>query len=86
MGQGWYGFNVSPEDVAGYLERLDGLLTENGRLRSEIGVVIGPYGHKLNPERARQYEDAGVDQLVGLIVGRDLDELERWLDRLAEYI
>ena len=54
--------------------------------RSEIEVVIGPYGHKLNPERARQYQDAGVDQLVGLIVGRDLDELERWLDRLAEYI
>ena len=86
MGQGWYGFNVSPEDVAGYLERLDGFLTENGRSRSEIEVVIGPYGHKLNPERARQYQDAGVDQLVGLIVGRDLDELERWLDRLAEYI
>ena len=86
MGQGWYGFNVAPEDVAGYLERLDGLLAENGRSRSEIEVVIGPYGHKLNPERARQYQDAGVDQLVGLIVGRDLDELERWLDRLAEYI
>jgi hypothetical protein len=28
-----------------------------------------------------------VDELVAMIVGRDLDELERWLDRLAgEYV
>lgn len=86
IGQGWYGFNVAPEDVAGYLGQLDVLLSGNDRSRSDIEVVIGPYGHKLSPDRARQYEDAGVDQLVALIVGRDLDELERWLDRLADYI
>ena len=86
IGQGWYGFNVSTEDVGRYLERLDGFLAGNGRRRSDVDIVIGPYLNKLNTDRVKQYEDAGVDQLVGLIVGRNLDELERWLDRLAEYI
>tara|TARA_B100001123_G_scaffold414296_1_gene513574 strand:+ start:695 stop:1552 length:858 start_codon:yes stop_codon:yes gene_type:complete len=86
IGQGWYGFNVSTEDVGRYLERLDGFLADSGRRRSDVDIVIGPYANKLNTDRAKQYEDAGVDQLVALIVGRNLDELERWLDRLAEYI
>ena len=84
IGDGWYGFNVAPEDVSGYLSKLDRFLDVVGRTRSDIRTVIGPYGHKLNKD---QYQDVGVDELVAMIVGRDLDELERWLDRLAvEYV
>ena len=87
IGDGWYGFNVAPEDVSGYLSKLDRFLDVVGRTRSDIRTVIGPYGHKLNKDRAAQYQDVGVDELVAMIVGRDLDELERWLDRLAvEYV
>ena len=86
IGQGWYGFNLAAEDIGNYIDRLEGFLANNGRQRTDVEIVIGPYSNKLNADRARQYEDAGVDQLVALIVGRNLDELERWLDRLAEYI
>ena len=83
IGAGWYGFNVAAEDVSGYQLRLDGFLEASGRTRSDIRIVICPYAHKLNKDRAAQYQDAGVDELVAMIVSRDLDELERWLDRLA---
>ena len=84
MGDGWYGFNATAAETRCHLSRLDGFLEKRGRTRADIEVVICPYGHKLNKDRAAEYEDAGIDELVAMIVGRDLDELERWLDRLAE--
>ena len=84
MGDGWYGFNVSVEETEVCLARLDGFLNEYDRNRSDVTIAIGPYGHKLNTDRAKRYEAVGVDELVAMIVGRDLDELERWLDRIAE--
>lgn len=84
IGQGWYGFNTSVAETQDCLVRLDEMLATRGRTRDELDIVIGPYRHKLNKDSAREYEDAGVDTLVVMIVGRDLDELERWLDRFAE--
>ncbi len=84
IGQGWYGFNTSVEETIDCLAQLDELLAARDRKRKELDIVIGPYRHKLNKDTATQYEDAGVDTLVVMIVGRDIDELERWLDRFAE--
>ena len=83
LGQGWYGFNTSVDEAEECLARLDDLLEARGRKRSELDIVIGPYRHKLTKDTAVQYEDAGVDTLVVMIVGRDTDELYRWLDRFA---
>ena len=83
LGDGWYGFNVSVDETKACLAKLDALLAAKGRRREDIDIAVGPYGHKLNKSLAAQYRDAGVDQLVLLIVGRDIDELNRWLDRFA---
>jgi len=84
LGQGWYGFNTSVEQTRGCLHQLDELLEKRGRKRDDLDIVIGPYRHKLTKDTAKEYEDAGVDTLVVMIVGRDLDEMNRWLDRFAE--
>lgn len=84
LGQGWYGFNTSVEQTADCLVQLDEMLTKRGRKREDLDIVIGPYRHKLNKDSAKRYEDAGVDTLVVMIVGRDQDEMYRWLDRFAE--
>ena len=60
------------------------MLEQRGRKREDLDIVIGPYRHKLTKDTAKEYEDAGVDTLVVMIVGRDLDEMYRWLDRFAE--
>lgn len=83
IGDGWYGFNVAPGDVGGLLARLDEKLAARGRKRSDIDIAISPYSHKHNKDVVAQYADAGVDQLILLLVGRDHDEMERWLDRFA---
>ena len=84
LGQGWYGFNTSVEQTRGCLDQLDELIEKRGRKRDDLDIVIGPYRHKLTKDTAKEYEDAGVDTLVVMIVGRDLDEMNRWLDRFAE--
>ena len=83
LGRGWYGFNISVEETKQRLAKLDAMLAQRGRKREDIEIAIGPYGLKVNKSLADQYRDAGVDQLVLLIVGRSIDELHRWLDRLA---
>lgn len=83
QGQGWYGFNIDPLETRERLVTLDAMLAEKGRKREDVEIVIGPYGHKPSKSLAAQYQDAGVDQLVLLIVGRSIDELNRWLDRFA---
>ncbi len=83
QGQGWYGFNIDPGETRERLAVLDAMLEKKGRKREDVEIVIGPYGHKPSKGLAAQYQDAGVDQLVLLIVGRSIDELNRWLDRFA---
>jgi probable F420-dependent oxidoreductase len=84
LGQGWYGFNIDVAETTERLARLDELLAERGRTRREIEVAVGPYSRKVDKGIAAAYEEAGVDQLILMIVGRDTDELERRLDTLAE--
>ena len=43
VGQGWYGFNLEPDEFANRLARLDELLAENDRKREEIDVSLSPY-------------------------------------------
>lgn len=83
LGDGWYGFNIGVDETKERLAKLDRLLAERDRRREDLDIAICPYGHKLNKSLAAQYRDAGVDQLVLLIVGRGIDELNRWLDRFA---
>lgn len=83
LGQGWYGFNTSAEETADCLSRLDAMLDRRGRARGALDIVIGPYRHKVTKDSAARYRDAGVDTLVLMVVGRDIDELHRWLDRFA---
>ena len=83
LGQGWYGFNREPAEVPEALERLEKLLAERGRSRSEIEVSICPYLKGAQPDDVKRYEDAGVDQLILLAFAFDRDGLLETLDDLA---
>jgi probable F420-dependent oxidoreductase len=86
FGQGWYGFNLLPEDMAGHLARLDKFLADRGRSRSEIEVSVCPYLKGAGADQVKQYEDAGVDQVILLALGFDIDGLKSTLDDLATAI
>ncbi len=64
---GWYGYWLTPDDVAA---ALDGLRTAAGQIErpAALGVLeisVTPRGH-LTPERVAAFADAGVDRLVVL--------------------
>ena len=75
-GDGWFTFNRPPGELAEPLARLDELLAENGRNRSEITVSACPYMHGLTPEMVEQYAAAGVDQVVALVFAFDAAGVE----------
>ncbi|MHB8220946.1 MAG: LLM class F420-dependent oxidoreductase [Acidimicrobiales bacterium] len=85
-GQGWHSFNRLPEDVAEPLARLERMLEDVGRTRSDVEVTVCPYLHELTPERVSQYADAGVDAVAALFLAFSADEIPAALDALSEHM
>jgi len=80
QGQGWFGFNLTPEAAAARLEVLDRLLGEADRSRAEVEISVGPYNHEVTRARLEGYRAAGVDQLIVVAMAPKIDELLGILD------
>jgi probable F420-dependent oxidoreductase len=63
-GDGWCGFNLTPDEAAAKLKRLDELLAANGRKRSEIELALSPYTKRISKDDLKRYRDLGVEELV----------------------
>ena len=86
LGQGWFGFNVDPDELPGYFATLDRLLDEAGRTRADITVSLNPYLKGITVDKAKAYSDHGVDQVVLGAFGATADDVLARLDRLVERI
>jgi len=86
IGQGWYGFNQLPDAVPAQLARLDAFLARAGRKRAEIEVSISPYLQPIDFDSVRRYRDAGVDQVILLVVAGNRNGLLARLDELTKTI
>ena len=84
--QGWYPIGLLPDVVAAGVARLDELLAERERNRSEITIYAAPYPHPCTFELVERYCDAGVDQVIILDYAMDVAALEDSLHRYAEEI
>ncbi len=61
-GDGWCGFNLTPEEAGVMVERLDSLLIKHGRRRDAFEIFVAPI-RSAGPETIAAYRDAGVDEL-----------------------
>ena len=86
FGQGWYGFNLLPDEIPPRLAALEKLLAEEGRSRDDIEISICPYLKGADPDTVRRYEDVGVDQVILLALGFDIDGLKKVLDDLSQFV
>jgi probable F420-dependent oxidoreductase len=86
IGQGWYGFGLLPDAVPSHLARLDAFLARAGRRRSDVQVSISPYMQPVDLDAVKRYRDAGVDQVIFLVVAGNRDALRARLDELAKTI
>jgi probable F420-dependent oxidoreductase len=86
LGQGWYGFDVGPDDAPALVAKLERLLAARGRSRSEVQVSVSPYLKPFAPDALPRYRDAGVDQLIALALAARPERLLQRLDELAEQL
>lgn len=84
IGQGWYGFNLEPEEVEPHTRRLDELLSNKGRSLDEVEIVISPYLRRPTRDLVQSYRDAGVNQIVLMMPGRDLPSMTDAIRQIAD--
>jgi probable F420-dependent oxidoreductase len=61
-GNGWCGFNLTPQETAQAINRLRELLAANGREANEFEFAVSPTADA-TPDDLGRYRDAGVDEL-----------------------
>lgn len=78
IGQGWYGFRLTPETLRERLVVLDRMLAAQHRSRSDIQLYVSPFGGAVNADDFARFRDQGVEQIMLPVGGRTLDKfLER---------
>ncbi|MGH8014544.1 MAG: LLM class F420-dependent oxidoreductase [Candidatus Binataceae bacterium] len=89
-GDGWIGFNLSPDETGAKVKRIEQILAANGRKRSDVYLSVSPYGKPIKTDDLKRYRDAGVDEVVLLVFDlpssvRDLTErMERMAKEFVE--
>lgn len=63
-GNGWFGFNLLPDEAAAKLKRLDELLRAKGRRRSDLEIIVSPSFKPVQADDLKRYRDVGVQEVV----------------------
>ncbi len=85
-GDGWYGFNLSPEVLAERLDRLDALLAAAGRSRADAQVYVGPGRDFLNPDAIAEFKALGADQVIVPLMAGSVEKLKPRMDALLQAV
>ena len=83
LGDGWYAYDISPEELALRLDSLDSKLQQTGRSLDQIELIVGPNRHPVNEKTIEKYSSLGVTQLVVTLYGSDLAKIEQ---RAAQFL
>src|SRR5260370_28917131 len=64
IGNGWFGFNVGPDDAAPLVGKLRAMLKANGREAGEGEIIAWPYTKKIKSDDLKKYSAAGGGEVV----------------------
>lgn len=81
-GDGWYGYDLDPDEFTSCLARLDDEMAAAGRSRDDLLLYVSPGRRRSDPEMIDRYAEAGADQVIVPLFARDLDELDRRIERV----
>jgi probable F420-dependent oxidoreductase len=84
-GDGWIGFNLTPDEAAAKIRRIEELLKVNGRKRSEVELAVSNSGKPITVDDLKRYRDAGVEEFVitSLRAPHTPDEAQAVLEKAA---
>ena len=83
-GDGWYGFQISPTELAGVLDDIRSQLAANGKDPEQFRIVITPSVE--TPEALAEYAALGVDELVLHLGSQRPDKVSQRLNAIAPLI
>ncbi|MGC2494108.1 LLM class F420-dependent oxidoreductase [Candidatus Binatus sp.] len=85
IGNGWFGFNVGPDDAGPLADKLRAMVKANRRDEGEVEIIVSPYTKKITVDDLKKYGDAGVNELV-IITSPPEDESQigEWIERIAQ--
>jgi probable F420-dependent oxidoreductase len=84
IGDGWFGWGLTPDDLAPVLDRLHRSRERQGRPRLEI--TVAPPDPFLPAETAAQYAELGVDRLVLVPAEMTAATTDAVIDHAAEHL
>ena len=86
IGDGWYGYNLTPSALEERLVRLNQLLEENNRSLADIKLYVGPSPSVKTPAEMQQFEALGVEQVILGVLSAKIDSLRERADRALEKV
>jgi len=85
LGQGWFGFNLLPNEARERIAVLDAILERRGRDPNSVEISVSPY---TKPARDRAsleaYAQAGVDQVIHLVSANSVEAAVREIRELGK--
>lgn len=85
FGQGWYGFNITPEQLKPNLEHIESALQDAGRTMDGFRIVITP-PYNMPDEMIAEYDALGVTELVFHLGSQKAERITQRLNTLEKLI
>jgi probable F420-dependent oxidoreductase len=86
VGDGWFGFNVSPDEAARAIGRLRQIAAEVGRDFASLDISVGPYSKlpQVDLDSLKRYRDAGVQRVVLMNTTTRLEQIDAALESMGQ--
>ena len=85
-GQGWYGFNLTPDALEERLGVLGKLLEGEGRTLEDVRVYVGPHASASSRADMERFAALGVEQVIIPVMAAKLERLEERASRALEMV
>ncbi len=86
VGNGWFGFAVTPEETKAHLATIDSLAAKVGRSRQDLHISIRPAEPRVTRELVDEYAQLGVNQVIIVAGARTEEDMIRRIDEIAEAV
>ncbi|MGE0826312.1 MAG: LLM class F420-dependent oxidoreductase [Candidatus Binatia bacterium] len=87
VGDGWFGFNTSPEEARARIARIHQYAQSAGRGAVQFALTVSPgLGVPVDRDMLKQYRDAGAQQVIVGAFGDNGKAIQTEIERLAEQL